>query len=261
MISYLTLNHMSQTPLLLLAKLGASVTLCALLAACGGGGGSSSPVSQPVVDDNYQLVKAYTNIISQNRSKTYTATGVLVGLSYSAGGNWTSATANSLFNNSFAYAQKITYNETSVSIGGVAQAPSKSESLKYFDSNYRFIGALFDTGVSPIDQIKYTTIPSTAKIGESAAYLEYSTYSDATKKSLAAVTSERWSLENDSSSPTGAVLKVITTVIFADKVVAPNPLVYTDRYSVAKNGDTDILSRNINWLLPSGSSNYTYTFK
>jgi hypothetical protein len=242
------------------AKLAFSGVLCVMMIACGGGGGSPPAASNPV-DENYQLLTAYTSLINSNKSKTYSVSGTIAGLSYSAAGIWTTATTNSLFNNSFAYAQKITYNESSVTVGGLVQAPAKTESIVYYDSNYRLIGAQDKDGIQPIDQIKYFLIPSVAKVGESSALLEYSSYSDSAKKNLAGVVSDRWAIENDSSSPTGAVLIITRTVVFADKVSAPNPLVYTDRYSITKSGVADVLTRNISFPLPSGSTNYTYTFR
>jgi len=220
-------------------------TLLFLISACGGGGGGGGgPVTSA---ETFQLKTAYVNFFNGSNSLPFTLSGTSSGYAVTGSGTLTeSVPVNSTFELVSALQKNSTITYT-LTVNSVTSSTASSSS-SYADSNYVPLGG---TGSEYTVITGSTSIPLTARVGDSGTWSTENRYTNSSKSSLIGTTTTTYVLEADTA--TTALLKIIDT----DKNTSGTTTATTiETYRITPSGGITHVSASI-----SKSPTYlTFTF-
>jgi len=173
----------------------------AILSACGGGGGGGD--SMPVTPiTSFALQAGYKARIASGSVVNYSISGPCTGSMRSSA----STPSASTFEGAPALAVTTT---STVTFTNCTPTSSATTSLAYIDSNYSLLGS----SVAGAYYGKFLTIPSplptSVKIGETAAYGTETLYTDSSKQTFKGQRTYSYVIEPDGTSTTTAIVNLI----------------------------------------------------
>ena len=214
-----------------------------LLSGCGGGGGDS--VATPATT-NFPLLSGYKTRIAAGSTDNFIISGTCSGTATLTNGAATANTFQSVIG--YAVVQTVTVNLTNCT-----PSTNAVTGTGYYDANYSPLGSQ----VPGTEFTKYTSlppaIPSSVKVGDTAAYATQNVYTDST---LATATGQRFiSYVIEADSANTAIANLITK-----SYNTAGQLLYTQqsRYRIAADGFLTIVSIDIQYSTTS-STRLLYT--
>lgn len=181
-----------------------SVAFLALVAACGGGGGGGGSTGPVTSTETFQVRTALTNYLINTATYTGTVSGTystypLTGTFIVTQGNLGAGTFEG-----HSALSKATTASGSFIVNGTT-IPSAVTTTTYFDSNYVPLGTTGGTDYEVVTGA--VTIPTTARVGDTANLYSVNRYSSSTKTSQRGTTQVSYVLEPDTAST--AIFKMI----------------------------------------------------
>jgi hypothetical protein len=228
-------------------------TVAGLLTGCGGGGEGVAHPSATPAGQTFPLSSAGANRVNAPFSSPLTVSGTYQQASLHGTGTFSfSAPAGAVFEGQAALQVSTSLALTLTGPGG--SVPVNSNVREYFASaDYAYLGAtdgttFYDLASPP------TTLPATAKVGDSGLYASETLYTDSTKTVKTGTRWTTWSLQSDSATT------VLLTLSSQEYDNAGNPTLQTtetDRVDIA--GRVTFVSGSGSELVNGSPLTFTFT--
>lgn len=227
-----------------LLKLGIGVAATATLVACGGSG-DSGPTTTIPVEKTFPLQAIYLSYLNTSHSYTINSNAVVNGITATS---LDSRTLSAQKSATFESAPATVVEEIRITGSYIPGGPSTTSLISnYYNSTGQRIGyTQRDSGAIAIGnygvlQGSASSLPLSAKVGDSGNLSSLAYYSDTNKKTLIANSSSVWALKSGFGAA-AALLEVKETITGVGATSAIT-IVYTDQYSIDANNSM-ALSKN-----------------